>query len=228
MKTHDQLPLGTIRTFKYDEVVSFCEVRKQWGDFSNMSKTFPVEFQGAVYPTSEHLYISGLFIDFPDIQSEIREHANAMYCKRKYRSRAFLPFCRTDWNEVNIEWMKLVLNLKYQQNPGFRKLLESTGDKIILEDSTMHMSTDPYGGHSSFFWGAKDLTRRAAIKQAQNGLRRSLKNDGCGKAHIKKKCNELKEKLSQNIPGEFIGANVMGLLLTELRNTGYLKTIFLT
>lgn len=217
---------NAIRTFEYDEVVSFCEVRKQWGQFSNMSSAFPVEYNGEVYPTSEHLYISGLFLSYPSIRKDILAHRNAMYCKRKFRGKAYLPYVRADWHDINVEWMKMVLDLKYQQNPDFRRLLEGTGDKIILEDSTMHVSTDPYGGHSSFFWGAKDLKKREAISDARRELRKKLKAEGLSPAKVKTRCKELKDSIYNMVCDRYIGANIMGLLLTELRDNQGLTSVF--
>lgn len=225
-KKSNLTPLGAIRTFEYDEVVSFCEVRKQWGELSNMSSAFPVEYEGVTYPTSEHLYIAGQFPDNHSIRTDILRHTNAMYCKRKFRSKKYLPFCREDWNEVNVEWMRFVLTLKYQQNPEFRKLLESTGNKIILEDSTMHTGTNPYGGHSSFFWAAKDLKKREAINTARAQLRKRLKAEGVSKAQIKARCKELKDQMYSMVRSHYVGGNIMGLLLTELRNKQGLFSTF--
>lgn len=218
--------IGAIRTFEYDEVVSFCEVSKEWGQFSNMSSAFPVEYNGEVYPTSEHLYISGLFPSYPSIREDILAHPNAMFCKRKFRSKAYLPFARADWDDINVEWMKMALNLKYQQNPDFRRLLEDTGDKIILEDSTTHTGTDPYGGHSSFFWGAKDLKKREAISSARREHRKKLKAEGLSPAQVKKRCKELKYSIYNLVCDRYIGRNVMGLLLTELRDNQGLTSVF--
>ena len=70
---------ATIRTFRYDEVVSFCEVRKAWGGFSNMSSEYPLLYNGVIYPTAEHLYLAGRFSSHPEIVAEILAHRNAMY-----------------------------------------------------------------------------------------------------------------------------------------------------
>lgn len=220
------LPIGTIRTFEYENVTSFCEVTKQWGEFSNMSSAFPVEFEGIIYPTSEHLYIAGRFLEHHSICEDITSHPNAMYCKRKYRNQAYKPFERPDWSEVKVEWMRFVLTLKYQQNPEFKRLLESTGDKIILEDSTMHVGSDPHSEHSSFFWGAKDLARRKAIVCTRTALRKRLKAEGLSDSQIKKQCKELKDNIFGSCNSHYIGANVMGLLLTELRDNQQLPSIF--
>lgn len=213
---------ATVRTFSYDEVISFCEVRKQWGGFSNMSGEYPIIYKGVRYPSSEHLYLAGRFADHLAVIAAIIDHTNAMYCKRRFRGHLWNGYVRPDWGEFFLQWMRFVLNLKYEQHPAFRRMLQQTEGRIILEDSTMHTGTDPLGGHSSFFWGAKDLTRRKAITAERRHLSREGKLAGWSQSHIKSAGRQLRDKITDSIRGEFIGVNMLGLLLTELRDKGHL------
>lgn len=214
---------ATIRTFRYDEVVSFCEVRKAWGGFSNMSSEYPLLYNGVIYPTAEHLYLAGRFSTHPEIVAEIPTHRNAMYCKRLFHGRAWAPLIRPDWTELQLPWMCFVLNLKYEQHPSFRRLLQQTAGKVILEDSTMLVGTDPLCGHSSFFWGAKDLTRREAIRSERRRITRVAQLEGWSQARLRFAREEVREQIGQQVHGEFVGANMLGLLLTELRDSGHLE-----
>ena len=66
--------------------------------------------------------------------------------KQEYKSK-FRGMERKDWKSIQTEWMKYCLNLKYRDNPIFRKALHST-PKFPVEDAT---STN----YSSYlFWGA--------------------------------------------------------------------------
>ena len=214
---------ATIRTFRYDEVVSFCEVRKTWGGFSNMSSEYPLLYNGVIYPTAEHLYLAGRFSAHPEIVAMILTHRNAMYCKRLFHGRAWVPLIRPDWAELQLPWMRYVLNLKYEQHPSFRRLLQQTAGKVILEDSTMLVGTNPLCGHSSFFWGAKDLTRREVIRNERRRITREARLEGWSQARLKLAREDARERIGKRVRGEFVGANVLGLLLTELRDSGHLE-----
>ena len=61
--------------------------------------------------------------------------------------------------------MKFCLAQKYAQNPEWVDLLNSTKDKIIIEDSTMQ------SGISSSYWGAKDLLKRHIISEKRSSLK---------------------------------------------------------
>ena len=80
---------------------------------------------------------------------------------------------RQDWKLIQVEWMKAVLSIKYQQCCPFRELLHSTGDSILVEDATQTNYA------SNCYWGAKRIS------------------------------HEEKEY--------FIGVNVMGKILMQLR-----------
>ena len=67
--------------------------------------------------------------------------------KQEYKAK-FRPFHRPDWKKIQTEWMKYCLNLKYRDNPLFRKDLLST-TKIPVEDAT----ATNYA--SNLFWGAR-------------------------------------------------------------------------
>lgn len=214
---------ATIRTFSYDEVVNFCEVRKAWGGFSNMSGEYPILYNGVTYPSSEHLYLAGRFSNHPDIVASIIKHTNAMYCKRRFRGHAWDSYVRPDWGRIFLQWMRFVLNLKYEQHPSFRRMLRETEGRIILEDSTMHTGSNPLGGHSSFFWGAKDLTRREAIRDARRRIMREGRSEGWSQSRLKSAGKQIREQITETVRGEFIGVNMLGLLLTELRDSGHLE-----
>lgn len=67
--------------------------------------------------------------------------------KQEYKAK-FRQFHRPDWKDIQQEWMKYCLNLKYRDNSLFRKDLLST-DKLPVEDAT----ATNYA--SNLFWGAR-------------------------------------------------------------------------
>ena len=58
---------------------------------------------------------------------------------------------RQDWQSIQVEWMKAVLSIKYQQCRPFRELLHSTGSHILIEDATQTNFA------SNCYWGAKQI-----------------------------------------------------------------------
>ena len=67
--------------------------------------------------------------------------------KQEYKAK-FRGHHRPDWKNIQQEWMKYCLNLKYRDNALFRKDLLST-DKLPVEDAT----ATNYA--SNLFWGAR-------------------------------------------------------------------------
>jgi predicted NAD-dependent protein-ADP-ribosyltransferase YbiA (DUF1768 family) len=67
--------------------------------------------------------------------------------KTEYKAK-FRPFHRQDWKQIQTEWMKYCLCLKYRDNSAFRKDLHSTA-KLPVEDATGTNYT------SNLFWGAR-------------------------------------------------------------------------
>lgn len=96
-------------------------------------------YQGEVYPTAEHLYMSLKFSD-PQIVSEIRVAISPVQAKeiaRKYRSERI-----DNWEEIKVEKMELVLNLKFFQHPEIQDYLKSTGIEELIEANP-----------EDYFWG---------------------------------------------------------------------------
>ena len=68
--------------------------------------------------------------------------------KTEYKAK-FKEYHRKDWKEIQTEWMKYCLMLKYRDNALFRKDLFASHGKLPVEDAT---GTN-YA--SNLFWGAK-------------------------------------------------------------------------
>ncbi len=68
--------------------------------------------------------------------------------KQEYKAK-FRGAQRTDWKQIQTEWMKYCLMLKYRDNALFRKDLVASRGKLPVEDAT---GTN-YA--SNLFWGAR-------------------------------------------------------------------------
>ncbi|NDW08467.1 NADAR domain-containing protein [Dysgonomonas sp. 520] len=193
------------------DVITFRKLDGKYGALSNMSKQFGVELFDIKFIASEILYIIGGFKD-KSIQEELLKENNPTKAKRIFRHGDYLrKYWRKDWNNFNIDWMKFCIIQKYKQNPQWVDLLNSTNDKMILEDTTMQT------GVSSSFWGAKDLLRRTILSNKRNLLK--SKNLSKGQIDI-----ELEKIYTTVGDGYYQGVNNMGKLLTMLRdNNGILN-----
>ena len=68
--------------------------------------------------------------------------------KNEYKAK-FRGMERADWKEIQVEWMKYCLMLKYRCNALFRKDLYSCVGKLPVEDATATRYA------SNLFWGAE-------------------------------------------------------------------------
>ncbi len=112
-----------------------------YGGFSNFSR-HPFEVDGVKYKTSEHYFQAMKFPKGPH-RDEVLEASKPMEAAiiGRDRSRPLRP----DWEEVKLDMMREALRYKFAAYPELKKLLLSTGDRLLVEASPM-----------DDFWGIKD------------------------------------------------------------------------
>ena len=235
---------GRTEHYRFNDIVTFGKLAGEFGAFSNMSTEYPVEAFGHHCFTSEHLFIALRFSGHPKMQEEILRYKNSMWCKKIFvNNKDYKPLHHPNWhdNYFDVEVMKYIINLKYGQNKGFRKLLEKTKGKIIVEDTTMQNMSNAVSR-----WGCVDLQKKDVIKQTRsdvNKYARSLdKEDDAKIAKAKSQArrdaiekkrkwrNSLIEKvkdvyeksLKESATYTLVGENAMGKILTEIRDKGHL------
>ena len=146
--------------YQLNECCPFKKVKELYGGFSNMSNEFKVRVNGILIQNTEALYQSCRFPDLIDVQGEILKQGSGMSSKMK--SKHYRSQTRTDWDEVRVEIMRWCIRVKLSQNfIRFGKLLESTGDKPIVEFS-----------HKDTFWGTVMI--REGVLKGQNVLGKLL------------------------------------------------------
>ena len=122
--------------------VVFRKTNEEFGGLSNMAPGFPLFFGETMIRTTEALYQVCRFPQLPDVQKKIIDDPSPMGAKMA--SKPHRKQTRTDWDEVRTDIMRWCLRVKLAQNwDRFGNLLQSTGDKPIVEDS-----------HKYRFWGA--------------------------------------------------------------------------
>ncbi|KAJ7043565.1 hypothetical protein C8F04DRAFT_1072540 [Mycena alexandri] len=156
-------------------------------DFDQFS-SHPVTYNGAIYPTSQHLFQAFKFLDnHPDIAESIRRastpelafdiaHSN----KASYRS---------DWSSVNISKMEEALFMKFSQHPLPQQELLATGHSELYQDST----TDSFWGVGSDLLGRNELGRALErVRQNLGGAPASVRKVlQCQKCRNKPRVGEL-------------------------------------
>ncbi|KAK1231542.1 hypothetical protein PQX77_005334 [Marasmius sp. AFHP31] len=101
--------------------------------FTNFS-SHPVFYNGKRFPTSEHLFQSFKFEHKPALVEHIRTFSerpsDAFSEARRLQNEV-----RSDWLDVNIEKMRIAVELKFTQHPDLKQELLSTGNAELIEDS---------------------------------------------------------------------------------------------
>lgn len=116
---------------KFDEFIGFYP--REFFMFDNFS-SFGIKMEGEFYPTVEHAYQAGKFIDSaPHIAEQIKKSFSAHEAQK-------IAFANRDkqvenWDEIKVKYMEKLLRLKLEQNPYVKKKLLQTKDCIICEDS---------------------------------------------------------------------------------------------
>ena len=127
-----------------------------------MAKGYPVFINGVHIMSSEALYQACRFPHLPNVQECIIRERKPISAKR-----AGIPFrsdTRPDWDHVRIKVMRWCLKVKLAQNYfEFGKLIESTFDKQIVEDSS-----------KDDFWGAIRDEQNIELLKGTNALGRLL------------------------------------------------------
>lgn len=131
-----------LRIYRRQDAVVFKKAADEFGGLSNMTSQFPVLIAGLRVSSSEALYQACRFPHRPDVQSMILGEHSPMTAKMK--SKPYRDDSRPDWHDVRVAVMRWCLRAKLASNwSTFGKLLLSTGQKAIVEEST-----------KDAFWGA--------------------------------------------------------------------------
>ena len=238
---------GRTEHYKDADVITFSKLSGKYGAFSNMSTAYPIDLFGYHCPTSEHLFIALRFSGYPELQKEVLEYDNAMWCKKVFvGSSKYKKYHHPNWhdNYFDVEVMKYVINLKYEQNEGFRRLLDGTRGKVIVEDATMQRTNE-----SVLKWGCQDLEKRDLIIKTRNSVIKYItylqkkeicreeklkhpRTEAAQKRHAQKmrqmksninKVQEIyEETLFEHCNYALTGKNSMGKILTMIRDHGHI------
>ncbi|MDH2404935.1 NADAR family protein [Bradyrhizobium sp. SSUT18] len=127
-----------------DDAIRFYRANeKPYGQFSNLYRR-PVEFEGVVYPTSEHAYQAGKAVK-PAVRDWILAAptpALAAMAAHGLYTWDIVP----NWSEIKFDRMRRVLKAKFEQHPDLAELLASTGSKRLVEAGTVNNAVNRLWG----------------------------------------------------------------------------------
>jgi ribA/ribD-fused uncharacterized protein len=112
-----------------DERICFYE--QDFYIFSNFS-SFMLEWDGKLWPTSEHAYQAARFAD-PEVKELIRNMRSA-HDALKYME-ANRDKSMPGWADTKLSVMKRILFAKVEQHPYVKKKLLDSGDRELVENS---------------------------------------------------------------------------------------------
>jgi len=118
----------------------FHDVDQEFGCFSNFSE-HPVFIGGVIWKTVEHFYQAQKFID-PEVRNKIRLSQSPVLAKEIAWDNKDIEV--SVWNMKKQSVMLTGLQAKFHQHPELKKVLLSTGNRIIYEYSY----NDNYWGDS--------------------------------------------------------------------------------
>lgn len=113
------------------------------GEFRFLSNFWPAptEYEGILYPTSEHAYQAAKTLD-KKIRRQIADLATPSSAKKAGRALVLRP----DWNSVKLLVMEACVRDKFTRNPDLAQKLLATGDAHLIEGNTW----------GDTFWGVCD------------------------------------------------------------------------
>lgn len=157
-----------IESYQVEECVTIHKVKDEWGIFCNFAPA-PIVIDGITLRNSEQLFQLMKFQDAEAIIDVYSANNPKMTTKKWEKTHR-----RSDWGKMVIDAMKFCLVKKYEQSEEFRKKLQESAGKYIVEDQSTFSKKQPDA------WGVK-------------------RHDDL-----------------------FVGPNLLGRLLMELRDTGKL------
>ncbi len=127
----------SFETYPATQCILVHKVKEEWGLFSNFSHT-PIVLNGVTFKSAEQLFQLMKFKDEEPVKAIFHANNPKMTAKKWEKTHR-----RSDWGKMIVDAIKFCIQLKYEQNESFRKLLENSKDKYIVEDQTSFRKKTP-------------------------------------------------------------------------------------
>lgn len=106
---------------------------QQWYDLFNNFSANAIEYEGEVYPTSEHAYQAAK-CESQEAKDDIR-HAKSPIVAKEIANGKFKGDRIPDWDVKKLEIMERILRAKLSQHEEVKSALMRSSNDIIEEDS---------------------------------------------------------------------------------------------
>ena len=169
-----------IERYPAEQTVGFTKTAAVWGIFSNFAKT-PMEVNGVEFACVEQLY-HYIRLNNEMERAQYLKVSPGMALKMKAKGFVQRGVERADWREIAVDVMRFCLNHKYANSEAFRKELERSKGKYIVEDeSNRKRKPDSWGAvldtATNEFYG-KNIMGRLLMELRETGsLEYSLPKD---------------------------------------------------
>lgn len=208
----------------YDAVKHLCIAFRRkndlWKDmeipFGNMNGGFPYEMDGVYFHASENAYICGLFSNnTPEhmaIQKKLIAETSGYDAKKTIR-RKNNDKGRKDWETFNIEWMLYCVWNKVKNNEKFRNMLMAIPRNAMLIEDVSFQKISRKEKDTTTVWGCRNQDKKDFGKLvAKYAGTQTFKSDAAKERfenqYLWDFCNY----------GEYVGQNIMGKILTLIKN----------
>lgn len=141
---------------------------KPYGAFSNLFQR-PIEFEGLVYPTSEHAYQAGKARK-PAVRDWILSAPTPALAAMAAHG-LYVWDVVPDWAQIKFDRMRGVLRAKFDQHPDLQELLLATGEARLVEAGTVSNAVNrlwgEVDGKGENMLGVMLMELRTAYRQPQ-------------------------------------------------------------
>lgn len=168
---------GSIRFYRANE--------KPYGAFSNLYPR-PIEFEGRVYPTTEHAYQAGK-ASKPAVREWILSAPTPSLAAMAAHG-LYVWDVVPNWAQIKFDRMRAVLRAKFEQHADLKDLLLSTGDARLVEAGTVNNAVNrlwgEVNGKGENMLGIMLMELRS--EYAKSKTKRALRSGaGCGRTSKK-------------------------------------------
>lgn len=172
-----------MKTAAASEIRFYRANEKPYGAFSNLFQR-PIEFEGAIYATSEHAYQAGKARK-PAVREWILSAPTPALAAMAAHG-LYVWDVVPDWAQIKFDRMRAVLRAKFDQHGDLRDLLLSTGDARLVEAGTVSNAVNrlwgEVDGKGENMLGVMLMELRAAYRQPAARTAKSKTSAAAGKA----------------------------------------------
>ena len=123
-----------IERYPAEHTISFASTAAEWGLLSNFAK-IPMVVNGVEFACVEQLF-HYIRLNNEQERAEYLKLTPNMGLKMKAKAFKKRGVERSDWREIAVDVMRFCLNHKYANSEVFRKELERSKGKYIVEDES--------------------------------------------------------------------------------------------